>query len=1716
MATNITNTTFSTTYKDDFLDSDNYHRILFNSGRALQARELTQMQTIIQREIERLGSNIFVDGGVVEPGGITVNNRLEFIKLASGQLPASYATTVVGKAFTVQSPDAAVQIKVLKVFPTDGTDPDTLFVEYLSTSAGTSGSVPVRVGASQTLLDDDTSTISMITASSAVSGRGTEASVAQGTFFAQGHFVFVEKQSIYIDKYSNTPTADIGFKISEQVVTTSDDTALFDNQGAVPNVAAPGADRYRIQLTLTTRDQIGANENFIFLGKITSGQLSDEVRVDNSFNRINDVLALRTKEESGNYIVKPFNARFENQDSANLLLKVTDGIAYVDGYRIDVGPQEITVPKAQDTTTINNEIVIASFGNFVKGEIDDNKGLPNIETFAKLNLRDATGHTGNTIGTARVRHVEEDGASSYKFYLFDIRMNEGKSFSLVRSIGTGTSDYFDVTLEGGAAVLKNTSNNNLLFALPNEKPTQTGVSVDAITVQKRVTFTTDGAGAASAIAIPSGYTAFTTTGSWIAAKTDSSVDTSITFDASAGTSFDVSGGQASANYEVLALVTKSSPTARAKTLTNTTITKTWPTDAESDGNGTQFISLNEADIFEFTSIKIDDSDGSDISGNFTTDNGQRDNFYGIGRIIKRSDVTIPTGTNIFSRFKYFEHNTTGDFFDVTSYPTATVEYEKIPNHTLNDGTTVSLRDVIDFRPKAVKVSESGVANINFDSDGALLGNDPIINAIPVNTSTFSADVDYYMPRSDRLIAYSQQNSGSRTRTGAVKVVSGVSDLNPLLPDIPEGALPLYDLQLNAFTLHDSDLTTTQIPAKRFTMQDISDLENRVNDLQELTTLSLLEVNTSSLTVVDSAGLERTKAGFLVDNFKDYAFSATNREEYRAVIDEIENTLEPIAFPHNTRIIFDSDNSTAIRKGDLAMLSIDSNPVLLSQIVATGTENINPFAVVNNIGNLQLSPASDEWIETRTAPDNIITGNQQSNRINPSTRVATTWPWSRSDLVNNWTGRRNLGTVTSGGSRFRRELIGDRVVDIRLIPFMRSRIVFFKANGLRPNTKHFIFMGADNISTYAREETTFQRFATRDGNVGGSVYANRTTHPSGSTDLISDGNGEIIGSFLVPSNNALRFRTGQQQITLADINSSSAGNAVSAAVAVFNSTGVQVTRQRQISSTRIPPPPTDDWGPGIVWGAGEMNSDPLAQSFLINQAEHPNGIFLTKVDIFFNSKEAAGGPPVQLQIRPLDAGVPDSRPIANAVVFKNPADVNIPASLNVMATVAATPTTFEFEEPVYLTPGRSYAVVLLANSTAYNVYTAKTYDFVIGSTEQRVSKQAAAGSLFLSQNSITWTPDQSRDLMFKLYRAEFASSGIADFENSETDLQLLSTDPVSTDSGSSTVRIYHQGHGLIKNDYVTIAGLDSATRYGGILGSSIMGSRQIANVDWSGYTFTADSTATATLRAGGSDVIASQNAMFDAFIPQVQTLLPDDTTLSASIKRTSGSSYAGGRNTAVSGAYSKDASYANITLNEMNFNDAPKVIATRANELVSSLSGNKSLDLRMNLSTTDTKVSPLIDMQRSSLSTFENVIDNQDSSSTTLQNVPLSIVLETSATGGTSAAKHITRPVTLEEPAVGLKIIFAANRPSVSNFEVYFKTATSDENLDDIGYTQVLEDTNNPADEDGVTFRQYEYLAGGQVGNLGSFTQFQVKIVMTTSNTSKSPKIKDLRTIALVT
>ena len=134
MAQTFTSEIFSSTYRDDFKDSDNYHRVLFNSGRALQARELTQLQTIIQKEMSRLGKHLFKEGAAINPGGVTVNTEYEFVKLDTtvNQLPATI-TDLVGVEFTSAG---SISFRVLEVVAATGLDPATLYVAYTNTSAG--------------------------------------------------------------------------------------------------------------------------------------------------------------------------------------------------------------------------------------------------------------------------------------------------------------------------------------------------------------------------------------------------------------------------------------------------------------------------------------------------------------------------------------------------------------------------------------------------------------------------------------------------------------------------------------------------------------------------------------------------------------------------------------------------------------------------------------------------------------------------------------------------------------------------------------------------------------------------------------------------------------------------------------------------------------------------------------------------------------------------------------------------------------------------------------------------------------------------------------------------------------------------------------------------------------------------------------------------------------------------------------------------------------------------------------------------------------------------------------------------------------------------------------------------------------------------------------------------------------------------------------------
>lgn len=366
-------------------------------------------------------------------------------------------------------------------------------------------------------------------------------------------------------------------------------------------------------------------------------------------------------------------------------------------------------------------------------------------------------------------------------------------------------------------------------------------------------------------------------------------------------------------------------------------------------------------------------------------------------------------------------------------------------------------------------------------------------------------------------------------------------------------------------------------------------------------------------------------------------------------------------------------------------------------------------------------------------------------------------------------------------------------------------------------------------------------------------------------------------------------------------------------------------------------------------------------------------------------------------------------------------------------------------------------------------------------------------------------------MFRIYKASFdTAGGSAVFENTDVQEELVLNNGLYADSGDATIVALIPNHGFSVNDTVNVSGLTAGTRYNGILGSSINGANTVTAVDGFAITFEADSASTSAGVFGGATVKVDKQINFDGVIPNFSTLIPDETSVSFGAKFTTGKSLAGGET-----KYQKDTSYTNdLSIGQENYFVKPKLIASPTEETAELGSGVRSTTWKVDLSTTRADVSPIVDVQRLSLTTLSNMIDNQVASSPTAgeENVPLNYVAETTAFGGSSLAKHITSVQVLAETAVGLKVIVGALRPKGSNFDLYFRTANDGEDILEKTWTLQTQEQSIPADN--RNFREYRFLIGGQGGDVAEFTQYQYKIVMRSNNSSAVPLFRDFRSIAM--
>ena len=243
-----------TPYYDDFAESKNFHRVLFRPGFSVQARELTQLQSILQNQVERFGRHMFKEGTVVIPGAIGFTDEYYAVKLQStisGSDISEQIQDYVGKKVTGST--SGVVAEVIQAVAATTADPITLYVKYVQTGTDNVTSVfqdGENISANGTVGSFASGIDSATLQSSDATATGSSANIQEGVYFIRGHFVRVAEQRIILDKYTNTPSYRVGLNVTETLETPEEDSSLLDNAAGSTNLNAKGAHRLKLDLTL--------------------------------------------------------------------------------------------------------------------------------------------------------------------------------------------------------------------------------------------------------------------------------------------------------------------------------------------------------------------------------------------------------------------------------------------------------------------------------------------------------------------------------------------------------------------------------------------------------------------------------------------------------------------------------------------------------------------------------------------------------------------------------------------------------------------------------------------------------------------------------------------------------------------------------------------------------------------------------------------------------------------------------------------------------------------------------------------------------------------------------------------------------------------------------------------------------------------------------------------------------------------------------------------------------------------------------------------------------------------------------------------------------------------------------------------------------------------------------------------------------------------------
>lgn len=1001
-------------YYDDFDETKGFQQIVFKPGYAVQARELTQMQSIIKDQIAKFGNHIFQHGSVVIPGNSFFDNSVPYVKVAtiSAEAKALLLQASINSVTLVGTTGGARAV-IKKVVDSTSTDPLTLYVGFTKGNSFAN---------SETLQIDGT-VYTLTLPSSEATGLGSMAFVNKGVYYVNGEFGLILGQSVITSKYTSTPSCKVLVKTSSTIVSSDQDETLLDPAQGSYNFSAPGADRIKLFLELTTATiEETVSTDCFELMRLEDGILITHAR-NAKYSELEKTFARRTYDESGNYVVNGFDVSLIEHKKTqinggysatgsidNFVVRMTGGKAYVGGYEQErLTESAMVLPKARDASHQKEGHFSSTFAYGISLYAADLKKVPDFQELEVITFYDTSGAGGTAVATAKAIFADyEDGAGTstiYKLALTDLVY-----------IGANTIDNiggFRAEAVGGSgavgSIVKKINVNNVsgifvasdVLTVPGSTKTATVVysdpSVGALYIKKHTSanLTPDVGNIVSGSLSSATASTIASKNQEVAAQNVFMIPVAVqglktlknlsnafvnnykvwkTFDittnGSGNGSFTITQGEFD-NLETSAFIAAS--TSGQVSISLFSVSGDGKTLSITAGPTSTLISIQAVVLSENSTPKTKTlMNGSKTVGAGLATNSIQLDHADIVRItsviVNSVDVTPNWQLDNGQRDFYYQKGVLNRIFGVLPSAEIVINYTYYEHSVGGDFFTLDSYpadiDLPSYKSKSTNITYQLRNMIDFRKKwDPATGIDGALNA-PVQNSRFETDYVKYLPRVDVI---------SMTKTGSISITQGTPSETPRAPKRSGESMDLYALIIPAYTPYVQNIQIVKLYTPGYTMQEIDDIQKRINRIEQYITATDAEQELIQREIPDAlTGLNKFKTGYLVETFRSplNVAHSTHPEFNVAYFGARAITAGKIIY--GPTVQFAQMSGLRNTNGLITLDYIER--ILIDQNQSTRVTNVNPFMTFSWVGNMTITPQNYTWTTTdwRSAIVNDVT------------------------------------------------------------------------------------------------------------------------------------------------------------------------------------------------------------------------------------------------------------------------------------------------------------------------------------------------------------------------------------------------------------------------------------------------------------------------------------------------------------------------------------------------------------------------------------------------------------------------------------------------------------------------------------------------------------------------------------------------------------------------